>query len=93
MLVTAIRNWRMLAGAAAGAIVGSLLVLGWTMAVTVPAAREEGREIERADALRRSMEIIRERSSTNEAVGRMSDAELCAALDGRWVPDGQPRCQ
>ena len=85
MLVLAIRHWKI----GAGAVLGAILMLGWTMAVTVPNARQEGRELERAAALARSMEIIKERSETDAEIGRMSDRELCAALGGSWVQDGR----
>ena len=47
-----------------------------------------GREAERAAALQKSMELIRERSETNDQINRMDDAALCRELGGRWVqPD------
>lgn len=72
--------------------VGALLVLSaiFTLVNAVwllPAARNEGREIERADALKKSMELIKERNRTNEKVGKLDDPGLCAALDGKWVLD------
>jgi hypothetical protein len=51
-----------------------------------------GREAERAAALQKSMDLIRERSETNAEIGDLDDAGLCAALDGHWVPDTQ-RCE
>lgn len=47
----------------------------------------DGRELERAAAIQRSMEIIQERSDTNAKVNDLDDPGLCAALGGEWVPD------
>lgn len=43
-----------------------------------------GRKAERVEALQRSIEVLRERKSTNEAVHDLDDAHLCAALGGMW---------
>ncbi len=53
---------------------------------------DAGREAARTEALQRSMELIRERSETNEAINALDDAGLCAALDGHWLRDEQ-RCE
>lgn len=71
----------------AGGLVGALLMFAVSSLILQPQAHERGREAERAAALERSMDLIRERSATNEQIGRMSDGELCSALGGRWVPD------
>lgn len=49
--------------------------------------KSTGRALERGDALARSIELIKERSKTNEDVGRMDDAALCRDLGGVWVQD------
>ena len=72
---------------AAGGLVGALLMFGVSALILQPQAYERGREAEKAAALQRSMDLIRERNATDEQIGRMSDGELCAALGGRWVPD------
>lgn len=51
------------------------------------AGYDAGRAQERAAALGHAMDLIKERSQTNEEIGRMDDAELCRELGGQWVPD------
>lgn len=51
----------------------------------LPAARSEGRELERADALKKSIELIQKRSQTNAKVRDLSASGLCADLDGEFV--------
>ncbi len=51
----------------------------------LPAARSEGRELERADALKKSIELIQKRSKTNAEVRDLSAGGLCAALGGKFV--------
>ncbi|KQY27166.1 hypothetical protein [Rhizobium sp. Root482] len=53
----------------------------------LPAARDEGRALERADALNKSMELIQKRSQTNAEIRNLDSAGLCVALGGRWVPE------
>ncbi|EJL57980.1 hypothetical protein PMI09_00685 [Rhizobium sp. CF122] len=67
---------------AAGAALIVINALWW-----LPAAKEEGRVAERAAALQRSMDLIKQRGATNEAVGRLSDGDLCHRLGGQWVRD------
>ncbi|WP_072378970.1 hypothetical protein [Rhizobium tibeticum] len=52
----------------------------------VPSA-EEGRVAERSAALQRSMELIKQRGETNEAMGRVTDGNLCHKLGGKWLRD------
>lgn len=69
------------AGAALGAAVAAVpvyLVGNWK-------GVSQGRALERAAALQKSMDLIRDRSETNEEISRMDDAALCAELGGRWV--------
>lgn len=83
-LLAALWNGRQYAiGAAAGFLIFSAVNALWWL----PAARSEGREMERAAALKRSMELIEQRSRTNAEINALDDAGLCAALGGRWVPD------
>ncbi|MDP9809341.1 hypothetical protein J2W42_002189 [Rhizobium tibeticum] len=74
------------AAACGGLMVGAALIvvnaIWW-----LPAAKEEGRVAERAAALQRSMDLIKQRGVTNEAVGRLSDGDLCRKLGGQWVRD------
>lgn len=51
----------------------------------LPAARSEGRELERADALKKSIELIQKRSETNAEIRNLSARDLCVALDGEFV--------
>ena len=51
----------------------------------VPAARDEGRDMERADALKKSIELIQKRSQTNAKFRDLSASGLCADLGGKFV--------
>lgn len=70
-------------GAAVAASVAFLALMAWTH----HGAYERGRLDERAAALERSVEILRERTMTDETIRNMGDADLCRALGGEWVPD------
>lgn len=72
---------------AIGAVGGFLLFSAVNALLLLPQAREEGRELARAASLKRSMELIEQRSRTNAEINALDDAGLCAALGGRWVPD------
>lgn len=52
----------------------------------LPDARNEGREMERADALKKSIELIQKRSKTNAEIRVFDTGALCRELGGRWVP-------
>ena len=73
---------------ALGGLVAVMLVATWA----VTSAYQHGRQVERADALERSMTLIRDRSKTNETIRRMSDGDLCRELGGLWLPD-EGRCE
>jgi hypothetical protein len=79
----------------AGALVGGLAVFLIMTAVNalwlLPRAKEAGRDEERAAALTRSIEIIKERSRTNAEINALTDADLCKRLGGLWVPEDK-RC-
>lgn len=53
----------------------------------LPAARDEGRDMERADALKKSIELIQKRSQTNAEIRVLDTGALCRELGGRWVPE------
>ena len=77
-----LRNWQ------AVAIVAVCLAVFTAWQIDRHAQFAAGREAERAAALQKSMELIRERSETNDQINRMDDAALCRELGGRWVqPD------
>jgi hypothetical protein len=82
------------AAAIAGAVFGGLAVFLIMQAVNalwvIPAARDAGREIERAATLKRSMDIIEQRSRTNAEIRSLDDRGLCAALGG-VLEDGECR--
>lgn len=61
-------------------VVGAGLVL--TLSYTY--GRFVGAQAERSAALQKSVEILRERSKTNEEVRTMDDAALCRQLGGVW---------
>lgn len=50
-------------------------------------AYQRGAAAERTAALQRSVEILRERTRTDDRIKGMDDASLCRALGGRWVQD------
>ncbi|WP_157813646.1 hypothetical protein [Sinorhizobium meliloti] len=75
---------------AIGAVGGLLLFSALNALLWLPEAREEGRELERAAALKRSIEIIQERGRTNAEINALDDAGLCRELGGMFE-DGQCR--
>lgn len=68
-------------GMAMVGIVVTALVATWA----VHSAYQAGRTAERTAILNRSVEILRERSKTDEAVHDMSPRDLCLELGG--LPD------
>lgn len=62
-------------------IVGVTLIAAWA----INAAYQAGRTAERTAILNRSVEILRERAKTDEAIHDMSPRDLCLELDG--LPD------
>lgn len=48
----------------------------------LPAARNEGRELERAATLQKSIETIQKRSKTNAEIRNLSASALCIELGG-----------
>lgn len=77
---------KMAAAAVAAIALFSIVNTLWLL----PAARDEGREMERTAALKKSMELIEQRSRTNAEIRDLDTAGLCAALGGVFA-DGQ--CQ
>lgn len=70
--------------------IGAGFALG-ALAISIPAyytGRSDGRDLERTAALQRSMELIRERSKTNEAIRNLGPDGLCRELGGVFE-DGQ----
>jgi hypothetical protein len=69
-----------------GAVFGGLAVFLVMQAVNalwvIPAAKDAGREIERAAILKQAMENIEERSKTNAEIRNLDDAGLCLELGG-----------
>lgn len=61
-------------------IVTSVLIA--TIAATFVFAYNQGRRVEREAVLTRSVEVLRERSRTDEEVRNMDDTDLCRALGG-----------
>lgn len=79
-------------GAVGGAIVTAMVFVALNALLWRPAAVNEGRELERADALKKSIELIQKRSQTNDEIRVLDSGALCRELDGRWVPE-QNRCE
>lgn len=77
---------KMAAAAVAAIALFSIVNSVWLL----PAARDEGREMERAAALKKSMELIEQRSRTNAEIRDLDAPGLCSALGGVFA-DGQ--CQ
>lgn len=73
------------AGAIGGFIVAAALVTLIAQSSWIPEAREEAKQQERAAALQKSMDLIQERSKTNEAISQMDDPALCASLGGMYI--------
>jgi len=69
-----------------GGILGALFGIGLFGLVSVvyflPQAREEGRELERAATLQKSIETIQKRSKTNAEIRNLSASALCLELGG-----------
>jgi hypothetical protein len=76
---------QMIAGAIAGGLAVLLLSQLYLHSYAIPAARNEGREMERAFALKKSIELIQKRSKTNAEVRDLSAGGLCVALGGKFV--------
>lgn len=56
----------------------------------LPATREEGRELERAATLKKSIELLKQRDVTNAEIRNLDSRALCVRLGGEWV---QNSCQ
>jgi len=80
------------AGAAAGAALVFVTYTTFNALLILPAAREEGRALERAAALAKSIELIQQRSKTNVEIGKLGDDALCRELGGVWMHDPD-RCE
>gem|GEM_PF-2127959 len=80
MLVHLWRSRQYAIGAFAGFLIFSAVNALWWL----PVAREEGRKLERAAALKRSIELIQQRSRTNAEINALSPAALCAELGGMF---------
>lgn len=72
---------KMAAAAVAAIALCSIVNSVWML----PAARDEGREMERADALKKSIELLQRRSKTNAEIRSLSPGVLCTELGGKWV--------
>ncbi|WP_309084144.1 hypothetical protein [Chelativorans sp.] len=67
-----------------GAALAVLAGLAWSHT----AAYRAGANDERRAALERSVDLLRERNSTDETIRNLDDAALCRALGGRMSDDG-----
>lgn len=67
----------------AGAAVGAAMIAGIYLY-----AYQRGASSERAAALQRSVELLRERTKTDDRIKGMDDAALCRALGGVPVDGG-----
>lgn len=74
----------LVAGGVVGLIFGALMSHLVNIAFLRPAAVSEGREMERAAALKKAVELIQQRGKTNAEVRDLDSAGLCVALGGRF---------
>lgn len=77
----------LVAGGVVGFIFGLLMFHLVNIAVLRPAAVSEGRELERAASLKKSIELIQKRSQTNAEIRDLDPRSLCRELGGRWLQD------
>lgn len=70
----------------AGAVLGAAVVYAYTLAVSLPAARSEGRARLIAEQAVQSQKEELERKGDDAKLQRMSDYDLCVAYLGR-VPE------
>lgn len=69
-----IRHWRIIAA----------IVLVVALATSFHAVYRFGRSVERAEALKKSVEVLRERRDINAEIRGSDDAALCRRLGGVW---------
>lgn len=74
-----------------GRVLGALAVAFMLLSIAWIHGHQRGAASERQAILTRSVEVLRQRSATDEKVRNMDDAGLCAALGGSVMPDGS--CQ
>ena len=74
-----------------GRVMGALAVASMLLSIAWIHGHQRGAASERQAILTRSVEVLRQRSATDEKVRNMDDAGLCAALGGSILPDGS--CQ
>lgn len=67
---------------AIGAVGGFLIFSAVNALWWLPAARSEGRALERAASIARSIEIIQQRSRTNAEINALTPGALCSELGG-----------
>lgn len=72
---------------AVGALLGAIAVYAYTQAITLPAARQEGRSRLIAEQAVQSQKEELERKGDDAKLQRMSDYDLCVAYLG-----GVPEC-
>lgn len=65
---------------AAGALLGALAVYAYTQAVSLPAARSEGRELERAAAAAEAINRIQDLEKNNATFRSLPSRDRCLVL-------------
>ncbi len=65
-----------------GRVLGALAIAASLMGLSWLHGYQRGAAVERQAVLTRSLEVLRERTATDEKVRDMDDAGLCAALGG-----------
>lgn len=71
-------------GAAGGALSVFLIMQAVNALWIIPAARDAGREMERAAILQQAMKNIETRSKTNAEIRNLDDGALCRELGGLY---------
>lgn len=74
----------LIVGAVFGALAAFLIMQATNALWVIPAAREAGREIERAAILKQAMKNIETRSKTNAEIRNLDDGALCRELGGLY---------
>jgi hypothetical protein len=71
-----------------GKTLGSIVLGAAIISGVYAYAYERGAQSERREALERSIDLLRERHTTDETIRNMDDVALCAALGGRMSDAG-----
>jgi len=68
-------------------ILAAVLAIGAGGYLAAKRLYDAGREAERAETLKRAMELVIERDKIDADLKTASPADICHRLGGRWLPD------